>query len=246
MPGRHGSGPLGGRGGGGGFRPGGGGGFRPGGGFGGGFGGGWGGGYRRGWGGGWGPMFGGGWGWGPRMFGPRFGGGGGCGCGSLFFGLILLLIISNIFGSGFGGSYGGSYSNDYNSNNNSGGGSLYDQPSSVQTQTALDLAELHGALDYWIPRWQADLANNEEKSIAPGDAGFENDNNVKDVIYGKCGSQFYVFVIDKGAPTDAGGANGQGYAYTTASSPSTCHPQDYQVTDWENDGGGWWFVYLQS
>ncbi len=276
MPGRQGSGPLsgGGGGGGGGFRGGGGGGWGGGGGGfgGGGFrGGGWGGGYRGGgWGGGWrGPGWGGGWGWGwrprfwggwglPLFFGPRFGGGG-FGCGGLGCGLLLILVflfvvagggIGSVF-SGFGGysANNGYYANsggNTGGNSSGGGGGLASQPSSVQTQTAIDLNELHGALDSRIPTWQSQVVNNQEQHVSAGDAGMANDNNVKDVVYGKCGSAFFVFVVDKGAPTNAGSANGQGYAYTTSTSPATCHPTEYQVTDSEDDGGGWWFVYLQS
>ena len=266
MPGRQGRGSLGGsRGGGGGFGGGsrgggfGGGGFGGGGGWGGGYrGGGWGGWRGGGWGGGWGwrPRWFGGWGW-QGFFGPRFGGG--FGCGGLGCGLIALIVIIGVVASGglfsnFGGGNRGyvspnnGYNNNSSNNSNSYTGStgLADQPSDVQTQTALDLTELHTALDSRIPQWKAQLGDNQEQHVAAANAGMGNDNNIQDIVYGKCGSDFFVFVVDKGAPTDANGANGQGYAYTTATSPSICHPSQYQVTDWENDGGGWWFVYLQS
>ena len=71
-----------------------------------------------------------------------------------------------------------------------------------------------------------------------------NDNNILDIDYDKCGSGFFVFVVDKDMPSNAGIANGQGFAYITSTSSATCHPTPYQVTDSENDGGGWSFVYL--
>ena len=268
MPGRQGNGPLSGgggfRGGGGGF---GGGGYRGGGGGwgGGGWGGGGWGGFRPGWG-GWGgfrPGWG-GWGWRPRFFGgwglpffgPRFGGwgGGGFGCGLLLVILLFVCVafggIGNLFNGGFGGNKGYYNSNggqnSGSNNNGSGGNGLFSQPASVQTQTALDLTELHTALDSRIPNWKSQISNNDERHIPAADAGMANDNNIQDIVYGKCGTAFFVFVVDKGTPTNAAGANGQGYAYTTATSPATCHPSQYQVTDSENDGGGWWFVYLHS
>ena len=165
--------------------------------------------------------------------------------------MILIAVLFMITGglcsgvSGLFGRFTGSYNSSQNTGGNTGTG-LANQPVQVQTQTALDLTELHGALDSRIPEWERQIATNQEQHVSAGDAGMANDNNIKDVVYGKCGSAFFVYVVDKGAPTNAGGANGQGYAYTTAPSPSTCHPSQYQVTDWENDGGGWWFVYLQS
>jgi hypothetical protein len=247
MPGRHGSGSLGGSGGGG-FRGGSGGGF--GGGYRGGFGGGgyrggWGGGYRPGWGGGWGwrPWGFGGWGW--RPWGIPIFGGPGLGCGGVFGALIALVIVLFVVGAVFNGGFNNyGYNNDGAVSSGSGGG-LSSQPASVQTQTALDIREMHDALDSRIPVWQNQVSNNQEQSIAPADAGFANDNNVKTVIYGKCGSLFYVYVVDKDVPSNAGDATASGYVYTTASSPSTCHPNEYTVTDWEDDGGGYWFVYLR-
>ena len=267
MPGRHGSGGLGGSsGGGGGFRGGsgglggssGGGGFRGGGGWGGGGyrGGGWGGGWRGpGWGGGWrGPGWGGGWwgwrpsffgGWGVPFFGPSFGCGG---FGCIFLVVIFIIVVASSSFNNYG--YNGGYNNDngggnYSGNNGSSGG-LANQPSDTQTQTALDLAELHTALDSRMSQWQSSVGSNQEKSVPPSDAGFANDNNVAAVIYGKCGSNFYTFVVDKDVPTNAGDATASGYAYTPGSTgPSICHPSEYTVTDWENDGGGWWYVYLK-
>ena len=122
---------------------------------------------------------------------------------------------------------------------------VYRQPIEVQTQTALDLAELHTALDNRISQWQSQTGFNMETYIPPADAGFANDNNVKDVVYGKCGSNFFTFVVDKDIPDNANGATASGYAYTPSSAPSICHPRQYIVTDWEDDGGGWYFVYLK-
>ena len=42
------------------------------------------------------------------------------------------------------------------------------------------------------------------------------------------------------------GANGEGYVYTTASSPGTCHPPQWTVYDSEDVGGNWYFVTLKS
>lgn len=236
MPGRHGSGSLGG-----GHRSGGGyrgGGYRGGGYRGGGYRGGWGGGPRFRW-------FGPGWGWRPRFFWgrPMFFGGPGFGCGGIGLGIGLFVLIALIFSSGFFRGLN-RYTNPGVNYNNSGGG-LYNQPSAVQTQTAIDLAELHGALDTRIPDWQNSIARNEEKHVSADDAGMGDDNNIKDVVYGKCGNAFYVFVVDKDVPENAGSATASGYAYTTATSPATCHPSEYTVTDTENDGGGWSFVYLR-
>ncbi|HVO72175.1 MAG TPA: hypothetical protein VMT24_19125 [Aggregatilineaceae bacterium] len=111
---------------------------------------------------------------------------------------------------------------------------------------AIDLRELHTALDSRIPTWQNQIGDNQEQSIPPADAGLANDNNVKDVIYGKCGSLFYLYVIDKDVPDNANGADYSGYVYTTASSPTTCHPVEYTVTDSEDEGGHWYYVYVKS
>ncbi len=204
----------------------------------------------------------------PSLFGPRFGGGGlgcgGCGCILLILVVVACIVLGVLFG-GLGRLFGGfnsaisgsniiSGNNPINGNTNIGGnsgstgngGGLANQPPSVQTQTAIDLTELHGALDSRIPGWQSAVGNNQEQHVSASDAGMGNDNNIKDVVYGKCGSDFYVFVVDKGVPNNASGANGSGYAYTSASSPATCHPSEYSVTDWENDGNGWYFVYLRS
>ncbi|MHB8630095.1 MAG: hypothetical protein ACYDEO_28325 [Aggregatilineales bacterium] len=136
------------------------------------------------------------------------------------------------------------------SNNASNQGSesgLSSQPPSVQTQTVIDLFKLHAALDTRIFAWENQVSVNQEQHVSAADAGMANDNNIKDVVYGKCDVGFFVFVVDKGAPTNAGNANGQGYAYIgTVLTPEVCHPLEYQVTDYEDDGAGWWFVYLHS
>lgn len=199
----------------------------------------------------------------PSLFGPRFGGGGfgcgGCGCILLILVVVVCIVLGVLFG-GLGKLFGGfnnaAGSNIISGNNppaasgnfgfNGSNTGLANQPPSVQTQTALDLNELHGALDSRIPGWQNSIGNNQEQHVSAANAGMGNDNNIKDVVYGKCGSDFYVFVVDKGVPNNANGANGSGYAYTSASSPATCHPSQYSVTDWENDGSGWFFVYLKS
>ncbi|MEP7285843.1 MAG: hypothetical protein ABI947_08755 [Chloroflexota bacterium] len=259
MPGRHSGGPsLGG----GGFRGGGGmgGGFRGGGGFSGG--GDWGRGPRWGWGGGpgwgWGrfrPRFGmgGGWGWRPYMpfFGPRFGWGGGGGCGCLVIPLILVFLFICL-GLGGLGSFGGQryYRGGFNNNNNpvsngNTGANLADESAAIQTQTARDLTELHAALDSRIPDWQSQLSNNEQKSIPPADAGLTQDNNTKEVLYGKCGTAFYLYVVENTRP-DTGPADGEGYVYTTASSPGACHPPQWTVYDSEDVGSNWYFTLLKS
>ncbi len=263
MPGRHSGGSS--LGGGGGFRGGGGAGF---GGGGGGFGG-WGGG---GWGGGWRPRgpwyprpyYGGGWGlpwlfggFMPWLFRPRFGWGrgGGCGCGGL--GCLILLclglfVISGGLGSLYQGYGYGAYPGGYNPNSPNSSGpvaqpvsGLAGEPPSVQTQTAVDLRELHAALDQRIAQWQNQLTADEYHTISGQEAGLVQDNNTKEVDYGKCGQGFYTFVVANTKP-DTGPADGEGYAYTTASSPGACHPPAWNVYDSEDFGGGWWFVTLKS
>ena len=127
----------------------------------------------------------------------------------------------------------------------SNGTGLLNQPASVQTQTAIDLQELHRALDSRIPLWKSFVGSNREQQISASDAGMGNDNNIQNIIYGSCGTNFYVFVIDKGTPTNAGTATASGYVYTDAISPVICHPTEYEVTDSENDGGGYWYVYVR-
>lgn len=242
MPGRHsGSSNLGGGVSGGGFRGGGS----------------WGGGN---WGGGWrphGPWYprpyygGGGFGWLlPWLFAPRFGRGG-FGCGGfgcfIFLCLFLACVVFGGLGSlrSFGGNnyyYGGGPA--YNPYYGSGAG-LDSEPPQVQTQTALDLSELHGALDSKIAQWQNQLSADEYRSITGAEAGLTKDNNTKEVVYGKCGQALYVFVVENTRP-DTGPADGEGYAYTTASSPGSCRPPTYAVYDSQDVGGGWWFVTLKS
>ncbi len=115
----------------------------------------------------------------------------------------------------------------------------------MQTQTAVDLRELHQALDSRIPIWENQLSSNQEKSLPPADAGLTQDNNTKVVIYGKCGTAFYVYVINITKPNNVP-ADAAGYAYTTASSPGACHPAEYTVYQSGDVGGGWYFVDLQS
>ncbi len=269
MPGRHSGGSS--LGGGGGFRGGGGGfgggGFRGGGGWGGGGwgGGGWGGGWRPrgpwfrrpyygGWR-GWFPFFGGGWGF-PWFFGPRWGGFGCGGFGCLIFACLIFAFVAfsglGSVGSRFGPYYG-SYDPNYNGNpgNNapvsSGnqGAQLSNESPAIQTQTAVDLTELHQALDSRIAQWQQILTTDEYHTISGPDAGLTQDNNTKEVDYGKCGTALYVFVVANTKP-DTGPADGEGYAYTTASSPGACHPPAWNVYDSEAVGGNWYFVTLKS
>ena len=245
----------------------GGGGWRPrgpwlgGGGWGGGFGGGWG----RGGGWGWGRPFRGGW---FPWFGPGigYGGGwgGGWGCGGVgCVGIILMFVcvIAGGFGSigGFfnnGGNYGyNSYSSDIQGvatavpalERQPGNtvAQLSDEPPAVQTQTAADLRELHGALDSRISTWNSQLTTDEYHTISGADAGLTADNNTKEVDYGKCGTTLYVYVVENTKP-DTGPADGEGYAYTTASSAASCHPPSWAVYDSEDVGGGWYFVTLKS
>ena len=231
------------------------------------FGGNWGGG----WGGGWrprgpwnpGPNFGGGWGGGwllagllPWLFAPRFGRGGGCGCGGglgcfMFLCIFLFCVMSGGLGSlrGIGSNYYGdgvSYGPNYGSGPvSSGNTGLSSEPPQVQTQTALDLSEMHAALDSRIAEWQRTLSTDEYHSISGPEAGLTRDNNTKEVVYGKCGQALYVFVVLKTKP-DTGPADAEGYAYTTANSPGSCRPPAYAVYDSQDVGGGWWFVTLKS
>ncbi len=258
MPGRHSGGSgLGGGGGGGGMRGGGlGGGYRGGGGFGGP---GWGGGWRPG--GGWGWRGGGGW-WRWRGLGPfgwgwlmpwRWFGFGGFGClplmfvGVVAFFIVIGSVLSGVLG-GFGGGYNG-YGSNYNgvssSGSSNGGASLANESPAIQTQTAQDVSELHAAFDNRIPTWESQVGNNQNLSIPPADAGLTQDNNTQAVLYGKCGSALYIYVIAKTKP-DTGPANGEGYVYTTASSPGACHPPQWTVYDSENVGGGWYFATLEA
>jgi hypothetical protein len=186
----------------------------------------------------------------PWLFGPRFGRGGGFGCGGfgcfIFLCLFLVCVVSGGLGSlrGLGGNYydgDGPVYNPYYG----GGTGLSSEPPQVQTQTALDLRELHEALDSKIAQWQNQLATDEYHSISGAEAGLTKDNNTKEVIYGKCGQALYVFVVLRTRP-DTGPADGEGYAYTTANSPGSCRPPAYAVYDSEDVGGGWWFVTLKS
>lgn len=131
---------------------------------------------------------------------------------------------------------------------NPGSYSVANQPPVVQTQTAVDLADLHNAFDRRIPTWQGQLANNVEMHISPFDVGLASSNNIADVVYGKCNSDFYIFVIYKGAlpSTDTSGANRGGYMYTSASNPLLCRSLQYTVVNYENDGGGWYFTYFKA
>ncbi len=264
MPGRHSTGPLGG-----GFRGGGSSGGFSGGSFGGS---GWGGGWRPS--GPWNPRpggFGGGWGstllglgsllglsqlFGGARFGRGGGGGGcgGCGCGGMgcliFLCLFFVCIISGGFasfggGNNYGYPYAGAASNPVNVNNGGGLVGLAAEPPPVQTQTAKDLRELHQALDANIAKWRSSLANNEYHKTTGPDAGLVNDNNVKEVDYGKCGSALYVYVINLAKP-DGVPADADGYAYTEASSVGACHPPVWTVYDSEDVGGNWYFVQLNT
>ncbi len=183
----------------------------------------------------------------PFLFGARFGrggGGGGCGCGGGLGCLILICVIVFCVASGGFGITRGNYTNFgggyYGSNNSS-----VNNPPAVQTQTARDLRELHAAFDSKIPQWERQLSTTEYHTISGPQAGLTQDNNTREVIYGKCGSALYVFVVHNTRP-DTGPADGEGYAYTTATSPASCHPPTWAVYDTEDVGGNWYFVTLKS
>ncbi|MCC7447748.1 MAG: hypothetical protein IT324_10040 [Anaerolineae bacterium] len=200
----------------------------------------------------------------PFLFGARFGrggSGGGCGCGGGLGCLILICVIVFCVASGgfgitrgnytnFGGGYYGSGSglnvNPVPVNPVSGVTSgLASEPPAVQTQTARDLRELHAAFDSKIPQWERQLTTTEYHVISGPEAGLTQDNNTREVIYGKCGSALYVFVVLNTRP-DTGPADGEGYAYTTAASPGSCRPPTWTVYDTEDVGGNWYFVTLKS
>jgi uncharacterized membrane protein len=186
----------------------------------------------------------------PWLFGGRYGrGGGGCGCGGLgclIFLCLFFLVISGGMGTftrGYTTNPG--YDPNYNAPVSGGQSGLAGEPPQVQTQTALDLRELHAALDKRIPQWQQQLTPNEFHTISGQEAGLTQDNNTKELDYGKCGNALYVFVVLNTRP-DTGPADGEGYAYTTAASPASCHPPSWNVYDSQDVGGGWWFVTLKS
>ncbi len=195
----------------------------------------------------------------PWLFRARSGRGCGCsGFGCLIFACLIVACVAfggvGSIGSQFGRSsstYGGSNPNtgSSNSGNSDTSGSrqsgLAGEPPVVQTQTAKDLRELHDALDQHITQWQRDLATDEYHSISGPDAGLTQDNNTKEVVYGKCGTALYVVVVANTRPR-TGPADGEGYVYTTASSPGACHPPTYTVYSSEDVGGGWYFATLQS
>ena len=188
----------------------------------------------------------------PGLFGGGYRRGGGFGCGCLF--LILILGILFCSSGAFVGPryYGGPYYNpgynDFNNNSGSMSGqnpSLANESPAIQTQTARDLAELHAAFDQRIAEWQNQLGANENRSIPPQDAGLTNDNNTQAVLYGKCGTAFYLYVVLSTRPDNVP-ADGEGYVYTTANSPGSCHPPQWTVYASEDVGGNWYFVQLQS
>jgi hypothetical protein len=210
------------------------------------------------------PMFGGG-GWSllsliPFLFfRPRFGGGGGCSFGCLPFLCMILACICIFSGSSITGNRsfapnfdnqgvpvsGGGANFGESGSGNVSGPSLANEPPAIQTQTARDLTELHAAFDNRIPDWQDELRNNEHRSVPPADAGLTRDNNTKEVLYGKCGSAFYVYVVLVTRP-DVPNADGEGYAYTTAASPGSCHPPQWTVNEAQDVGDNWYFVLLKS
>ncbi len=188
----------------------------------------------------------------PMFFGGGYRRGGGCGCGGLgcllFLCLFFLVVSGGLGGFRSSGYYG--YNPGYNQGNdqpisNGGSSRLAGESPQIQTQTALDLRELHAAFDSRIPQWQQQLSANEYHSISGQEAGLTQDNNTKEVIYGKCGDGFYVYDVLSTQP-DSGPADGEGYAYTTANSPGSCRPPSWAVYDSEDVGGGWWFVTLKS
>jgi hypothetical protein len=147
-------------------------------------------------------------------------------------------------------SYIGNYSTNENNpgpavNNSGGSYGLAAESPAIQTQTAKDLTELHAAFDSRIPQWESQLGGNQNLSIPPADAGMTQDNNTREVLFGKCDSDFYLYVVENTKP-DTGPADGEGYVYSTASSPGTCHPPQWSVYDSEDVGGNWYFVTLQS
>ncbi len=186
----------------------------------------------------------------PLLFGGRGGraGGGGCGCGGLgcllFLCLFFLVISGGAFTRGSSSYDSGYYDPGVPASGGSTGGLAAESPQ-IQTQTALDLRELHAALDQRIPQWQRQLAPNEYHTISGPEAGLTQDNNTKEVIYGKCGEALYVFVVLMTRP-DTGPADGEGYAYTNATSPASCRPPSWAVYSSQDVGGGWWFVTLRS
>lgn len=205
-----------------------------------------------------------GWGWmllsilpwllGGRNYGPRWGrsGGGGCGCGCGGIGCLIVLAVFVLCVASGGLSFGFNRGSFAGNNRSSApvyatprSGSLASERPSVQTQTALDLRELNQAFRQRIPDWQRELASNEWHSIPGADAGLTQDNNTKEVVYGKCGTALYVFVVLRTRP-DVGPADGEGYAYTNATSPASCRPPTYVVYDSQEVGQGWWFVTLRS
>jgi hypothetical protein len=178
--------------------------------------------------------------------------GGGCGCGGLGCLIFLCLFFLVVYGGlgSFGGG-GGYYGYNPGSNpgfdqpvNNAGSSGSIGQSPAIQTQTAADLSELHAALDQRISQWERELTVNENHTISGPEAGLNRDNNTREVAYGKCGDALYVFVVLNSKPDD-GLTDAEGYAYTTANSPGSCHPPTWSVYDSENVGGGWWFATLK-
>jgi len=216
-----------------------------------------------------------GWGFWPWVFVPRmFGWGGypgygyGMGGGLAGIGCLIMLIIGlgclcatfsggfsafrGFNDSGYNSGYGYGSNNNYNTSGDTsstgsafGGKTIADEAGPVQTQTAKDLTELHQAFDQRISTWESQLAPNDAKSIPPADAGLTQDNNTKEVLYGKCGTAFYLYVVELSKPDNVP-ATGEGYIYTTASSPGACHPPQYTVYDSEDVSGGWYFAYFEN
>ena len=177
--------------------------------------------------------------------------------------LILVVLIGGVVLAGVGGAFNGlgvatnSTAGDLTINLGNaqpgpiianGGRGLDNQPPAVRTQTAVDVNNLQNAFGSHIRTWGSQLANNVEIHTSANAVGLANGYIVSDIVYGKCGADFFIFVIYKGSlpQTDTSGANLGGYMYTTASTPLTCHSSQYKVVDFENDGGGWYFTYFRS
>ncbi len=112
--------------------------------------------------------------------------------------------------------------------------------------TKKDIEEIYQAIGSRIPGWGT-VKDQTVHRISGSDAGFTADSNTKEVDYGYClNNIFYVYVLEETRPGGITLADTEGYAYTTQTSPTVCHPDNWSIVKYDDAGGGWYFVTIST
>ncbi len=109
-----------------------------------------------------------------------------------------------------------------------------------------DVNAIYQTIRSQIPGWET-VKDTAVHRVDASDAGFDPDSTTKEVDYGYCVNNiFYIFVLQDIHPGGVTPADTMGYAYTTQTDPTVCHPDGWTIVKDSAVDASWHFVAINT